>query len=40
MDATQKAREFIDQEARHGARNYAPVPVVVDHARDCLVWDV
>ena len=27
-------------EARWGARNYPPVPVVVDHARDCLVWDV
>ena len=33
-------REFIGKEARFGARNYQPVPVVVDHARDCLVWDV
>jgi ornithine--oxo-acid transaminase len=32
--------EYIDMEARHGARNYAPVHVVVDHAKDCLVWDV
>src|SRR3954467_9035641 len=32
--------EFIGKEPRFGARNYAPVPVVVDHARDCLVWDV
>ncbi len=32
--------QFIGQEHRFGARNYAPVPVVVDHARDCLVWDV
>jgi len=31
---------FIGKERRYGARNYAPVPVVVDHARDCLVWDV
>lgn len=31
---------FIGKEARWGARNYQPVPVVVDHARDCLVWDV
>jgi len=30
----------IAKEARFGARNYAPVPVVVDHAKDCLVWDV
>jgi ornithine--oxo-acid transaminase len=33
-------QDFIGQEARHGARNYAPVPVVVDRALDCLVWDV
>src|SRR3569833_2072517 len=32
--------EFIAKEHRYGARNYAPVPVVVDHAKDCLVWDV
>ncbi|MEJ8840576.1 ornithine--oxo-acid transaminase [Ramlibacter sp. AN1133] len=42
MDATgtPASQSFIQQEARHGARNYAPVPVVVDHAKDCLVWDV
>jgi ornithine--oxo-acid transaminase len=33
-------QEFIQKEARFGARNYQPVPVVVDRARDCLVWDV
>lgn len=33
-------RDLIAREARFGARNYAPVPVVVDYARDCLVWDV
>jgi ornithine aminotransferase len=33
-------QDFIGKEARFGARNYAPVPVVVDHARDCFVWDV
>ncbi|HEY8049248.1 MAG TPA: ornithine--oxo-acid transaminase [Ramlibacter sp.] len=32
--------EFIGKEHRFGARNYAPVPVVVDRAKDCLVWDV
>jgi ornithine--oxo-acid transaminase len=37
---TTATREFIGKEARFGARNYQPVPVVVDHARDCLVWDV
>ena len=34
------SQDFIGKEARFGARNYQPVPVVVDHARDCLVWDV
>jgi ornithine--oxo-acid transaminase len=42
MDATTTTATgtFIGKEARYGARNYQPVPVVVDHARDCLVWDV
>jgi ornithine--oxo-acid transaminase len=42
MDASQTTatQNFIGKEARFGARNYQPVPVVVDHARDCLVWDV
>jgi ornithine aminotransferase len=42
MDATKTTitQDFIGKEARYGARNYQPVPVVVDHARDCLVWDV
>jgi ornithine--oxo-acid transaminase len=31
---------FVTQEARYGANNYHPVPVVVERARDCLVWDV
>ncbi|NPC58192.1 ornithine--oxo-acid transaminase [Caenimonas soli] len=37
---TVSTQDFIGKEARFGARNYQPVPVVVDHARDCLVWDV
>jgi ornithine--oxo-acid transaminase len=42
MDATgtSATQGHIAREGRYGARNYAPVPVVVDHARDCLVWDV
>lgn len=42
MDAptTIAAAEFIGKEARYGARNYQPVPVVVERALDCLVWDV
>jgi ornithine--oxo-acid transaminase len=33
-------QDLIAKEAHYGARNYQPLPVVVDHARDCLVWDV
>jgi ornithine--oxo-acid transaminase len=33
-------QDLIAKEAHYGARNYQPVPVVVDHARDSLVWDV
>jgi ornithine--oxo-acid transaminase len=42
MDAStiSNTQGFIGKEARFGARNYQPVPVVVDHAKDCLVWDV
>ena len=42
MDATSTTatQAFIGKEARYGARNYRPVPVVVAQARDCLVWDV
>jgi ornithine--oxo-acid transaminase len=42
MDASHSnaTQTLIAREARFGARNYQPVPVVVDHARDCLVWDV
>ncbi|MEZ0307596.1 MAG: ornithine--oxo-acid transaminase [Ramlibacter sp.] len=42
MDACNSSvtQDFIGKEARYGARNYQPVPVVVDRARDCMVWDV
>lgn len=32
--------DYVALEARYGARNYHPLPVVVDRALDCLVWDV
>jgi ornithine--oxo-acid transaminase len=38
--STATSQEFIGKEARFGARNYAPIPVVVDHAKDCIIWDV
>src|SRR4051812_11484050 len=42
MDAKTRptTADFIGQEQRFGARNYAPVPVVIDRAKNCLVWDV
>ena len=42
MDAKSRPTpaDFIRCEQRFGASNYAPVPVVIDRAKDCLVWDV
>jgi ornithine--oxo-acid transaminase len=40
LKSTPTSADFIRKENRFGARNYAPVPVVVEHAKDCLVWDV
>jgi ornithine--oxo-acid transaminase len=38
---TRSATEtFVAKEARYGAKNYRPVPVVVERASDCRVWDV
>lgn len=34
------SRDFIRVEEQVCASNYRPVPVVVDHAKDCQVWDV
>ena len=33
-------RRFIDLEARYGAHNYHPLPVVLTRAEGCYVWDV
>lgn len=34
------SQDFMRVEAQVCARNYHPLPVVIDHAKDCLVWDV
>ncbi|MBA3595181.1 MAG: ornithine--oxo-acid transaminase [Polaromonas sp.] len=34
------SQDFMRLEEQVCARNYRPVPVVVEHAKDCLVWDV
>lgn len=33
------AQEFIDREARYGAHNYHPLPVVLDRGEGIYVWD-
>ncbi|MFZ2737212.1 MAG: ornithine--oxo-acid transaminase [Burkholderiaceae bacterium] len=42
MDAKKAAtsRDLVQSEALYCAPNYHPLPVVVDHAKDCLIWDV
>ena len=32
--------QYIDREERHGAHNYAPVPVVLHKGQGVHVWDV
>ncbi len=33
------AQEFIDREARYGAHNYHPLPVVLERGKGIYVWD-
>ena len=33
------AQEFIDREARYGAHNYHPIPVVLERGEGIYVWD-
>ncbi|MDD2634598.1 MAG: ornithine--oxo-acid transaminase [Bacteroidales bacterium] len=42
MSNTEKrsSQEFIDLEAKYGAHNYHPLPVVLDRGEGPLVWDV
>ena len=40
LKSTPASADLIRKEKTFGARNYAPVPVVVERAKDCLVWDV
>lgn len=34
------AQEFIDREARYGAHNYHPLPVVLERGEGIYVWDI
>ena len=35
-----KAQEYMDREARYGAHNYHPLPVVLERGEGVFVWDV
>ena len=35
-----RTQEFIDRDFRFGARNYAPLPVVIERGEGAFVWDV
>lgn len=35
-----KTQDFIDREARYGAHNYHPLPVVLDRGEGIYVWDI
>ncbi len=38
--ATRATRDYIEQAERFGARNYAPVEVVITRGEGCFLWDV
>lgn len=38
--ATRTTRDYIEQAERFGARNYAPVEVVITRGEGCFLWDV
>lgn len=40
MNITPKAQSFIDQEHKHGAHNYHPLPVVLAKGKGIFLWDV
>ncbi len=40
MVITKNAQKFIDQEAKFGAHNYHPMPVVLSKGKGAFVWDV
>lgn len=40
MKVSPATQAFIDEAEAHGARNYAPLPVVLSRGEGCFVWDV
>src|SRR2546423_11762208 len=39
LQQTSRAEECIALEERYGAHNYHPLPVVIERAQGCWVWD-
>lgn len=33
------AKDYMDREARYGAHNYHPLPVVLERGEGIFVWD-
>lgn len=40
VEKKRSSQEFLDLEAKYGAHNYHPLPVVIDRAKGAKVWDV
>lgn len=37
---TKREQEYIDKEAKYGAHNYHPLPVIIEKGEGAFVWDV
>ncbi len=40
VEKKRSSQEFLELEAKYGAHNYHPLPVVIDKAKGAKVWDV
>jgi ornithine--oxo-acid transaminase len=40
VTSASRSHDLIEQVERHGAHNYHPLPVVIEHAQGVWVWDV
>lgn len=40
VEKKRSSQEFLELEAKYGAHNYHPLPVVIDRAKGAKVWDV
>lgn len=40
INLSQKTQYYLELEEKHGAHNYHPIPVVLDHGEGVFVWDI